>query len=126
MGPVLPFLSDSPDLLDRTVRQIAAAGAASVSPIMPHLRPGAREWFMAWLAASYPDLVGRYQRLYAAGSYAPREYRQRIAATVTDLARRHGVGHASPGRARALPSPTSPSRGCAGPGHAAGVQLRLL
>src|SRR5215813_12701885 len=41
MGPIVPFLSDSPEQLDATVRQTAAAGAAPVSPIVLHLRPGA-------------------------------------------------------------------------------------
>src|SRR5215471_10613734 len=46
MGPVVPFLSDSPAQLDAAVRQIAAAGAPSVTPIVLHLRPGTREWFL--------------------------------------------------------------------------------
>ena len=64
MGPVVPFLSDSPAQLESTVRQIADAGATHVSPIVLHLRPGAREWFMAWLAEHHPDLVPRYRGLY--------------------------------------------------------------
>jgi DNA repair photolyase len=41
MGPIVPFLSDSPAQLAATVRETAQAGAASVSPIVLHLRPGA-------------------------------------------------------------------------------------
>ena len=55
MGPVLPFLSDSPAQLKATVEQIAQAGATHVSPIVLHLRPGAREWFMAWLGRAPPQ-----------------------------------------------------------------------
>ena len=64
MGPVVPFLSDSPAQLDSTVRQIAEAGATHVTPIVLHLRPGAREWFLAWLGEHHPDLVPRYRGLY--------------------------------------------------------------
>src|SRR5215469_17421887 len=46
MGPVVPFLSDSPAQLDAAVSQIAAAGAPRVTPIVLHLRPGTREWFL--------------------------------------------------------------------------------
>src|SRR6266567_694811 len=60
MGPVVPFLSDSPAQLDEAVRQIAAAGATHVMPIVLHLRPGTREWFFAWLRARHPELVDRY------------------------------------------------------------------
>ncbi|MGH8938573.1 MAG: Rv2578c family radical SAM protein, partial [Actinomycetes bacterium] len=56
MAPVLPFLTDSEDQLEATVAAVAAAGAAYVSPIVLHLRPGAREWWQAWLARERPDL----------------------------------------------------------------------
>jgi DNA repair photolyase len=115
MGPVVPFLSDSPAQLEQTVREIAAAGAVHVTPIVLHLRPGAREWFYAWLGGHHPDLVPRYRALYRSGAYAPRAYQQRIAGQVADLARKHGVGQASPGQARSI-SPRSPS-GRAASGH---------
>src|SRR5205823_10934624 len=79
MGPVVPFLSDSPAQLDATVRQIAAAGARSVTPIVLHLRPGAREWFFRWLGEHHPGLIPRYQELYGRGAYAPRRYQERVA-----------------------------------------------
>src|SRR5712691_4260363 len=112
MGPVLPFLSDSPAQLAATVRQVAEAGAAMVSPIVLHLRPGAREWFLQWLQEQHPGLVEPYRRLYGSRAYAPREYQQRIAAMVTDLARQYGVGRASPSAAR------RPAGRPAGPGRA--------
>jgi DNA repair photolyase len=105
MGPVLPFLSDSPGQLAATVRQIAEAGATRLSPIVLHLRPGAREWFLAWLREQHPDLVEPYRRLYGLGAYAPRQYQQRITAQVSELAVRYGIGRASPSGARALPPP---------------------
>ncbi len=100
MGPVLPFLSDSPAQLKATVAQIAQAGASHVSPIVLHLRPGAREWFMAWLRTHHPGLVGSYLSLYGSGAYAPKAYQQRIADQVRELAAASGVGSASPAQAR--------------------------
>jgi DNA repair photolyase len=134
MGPVVPFLSDSPAQLAATVRQIAAAGATSVSPIVLHLRPGAREWFGRWLGQHHPDLVPRYQALYGSGAYAPRAYQQRVTEQVRALARQYRVGqqasqrtvsrrvpHRRPARARFAGAPASP------PGQAAvPVQLTLL
>jgi DNA repair photolyase len=78
------------------VRQIADAGATHVSPIVLHLRPGAREWFMAWLAEHHPDLVPRYRGLYGSRAYAPKDYQQRIAEQVRELAARYHVGRGSP------------------------------
>ena len=39
-----------------------------------HLRPGAREWFFAWLRREHPELVPAYERLYARGAYVPKAY----------------------------------------------------
>jgi DNA repair photolyase len=113
MGPVLPFLTDSPSQLERTVRLAAEAGATHVTPIVLHLRPGAREWFLGWLAENFPDLAGRYRALYGRGAYAPKTYQAQIADQVRELAQRYGVGRASPGQARriqrrAVARPTPP------------------
>jgi DNA repair photolyase len=132
MGPVLPYLTDSPDQLDQTVRQIAQSGAASVTPIVLHLRPGAREWYQAWLSQNHPDLVDRYQHLYGNGAYARKEYQQRISVTVRELAAKHGVGRATPVGARRISAP--PARPAAqapvppgnGPQGPTGVQLALM
>ena len=122
MGPVLPFLTDSPQQLEETVRQIAAAGAAHVAPIVLHLRPGAREWFLGWLGDQHPGLVRRYRELYGGGSYAAQGYQQQISDQVRELAARHGVGRASPARARRIP----PGRPAAGGERPSAVQLSLL
>jgi DNA repair photolyase len=120
MGPVVPYLSDSPAQLDAAVRQIADAGAAHVSPIVLHLRPGTREWFLGWLRTAHPELAGRYAVLYGRGSYAPREYQAKIAAQVRELATRYGVGRGSARQARSLVPRT------AGAGIAPHEQLTLL
>jgi DNA repair photolyase len=129
MGPVLPYLSDSPGQLAETVRQIAAAGAASVTPIVLHLRPGAREWFLAWLAERHPDLVPRYRRLYGSGAYASKDYQRRISACVAELAARYRVGSAAPAAARRLGHMPPTARAALGDDSLArkhGVQLSLL
>src|SRR5580692_9809902 len=92
MGPVVPYLSDSPAQLEAAVRQAAAAGAAHVTPIVLHLRPGAREWFLGWLREAHPALVPRYAELYGRGAYARKDYQARIASEVRGLADRYGVG----------------------------------
>jgi DNA repair photolyase len=122
MGPVLPFLSDSPAQLEAAVRDIAAAGAASVTPIVLHLRPGAREWFQAWLREHHPELAPAYRELYGDRAYAPRAYQQRIAGQVTELARRYRLGAASPAGARSVAPRPQPSA----PQPPAETQLALL
>jgi DNA repair photolyase len=94
MGPVIPYLTDSPAQLEETVRQIAATGAVHVTPIVLHLRPGAREWYLRWLRWAHPELVVRYEELYAggSGSYVPKAYQERIAGQVRELAASYGIG----------------------------------
>ena len=107
MGPVVPFLSDSPAQLDEAVRQIAAAGATHVMPIVLHLRPGTREWFFTWLRDTHADLVGRYLELYGRGAYAPKAYQNRIAGQVRELAAKHGIGKPRPGSGHGTLRPRS-------------------
>ncbi|MEU2226983.1 Rv2578c family radical SAM protein [Streptomyces sp. NPDC018347] len=122
MAPVIPFLSDHPDRLRETVRAIAAAGAVSVTPLVLHLRPGAREWFTAWLGRHHPHLVRRYERLYAEGAYAPTWYQRRITRQVHELAREYGMGPARAAAARRIrPAGPEPAPAAAEP-----VQLSLM
>lgn len=124
MAPVIPFLSDRPDQLRAAVRAVAASGATSVTPLVLHLRPGAREWFMSWLGQRHPYLVARYRRLYADGAYAPKWYQRRITRQVHELAQEYGVGPARAGTPRRIRAaePTGP----AGPPAAEPTQLTLL
>ena len=102
MGPVVPFLSDSPGQLEAAVRAIAETGATHVSPIVLHLRTGAREWFLKWLRESRPDLMGPYAELYGGRAYAPASYQRQISDQVADFARKYGIGRATPASARRL------------------------
>jgi DNA repair photolyase len=110
------------------VRLIAQAGAAHVTPIVLHLRPGAREWFLGWLGEDFPELADSYRRLYGTGAYAPKAYQRQIADQVRELALRYGVGRASPGQARSIQPRGTQRRGPAQtrkppPGD---IQLSLL
>ncbi|GLW66391.1 radical SAM protein [Actinomadura rubrobrunea] len=128
MGPVLPYMTDSPAQLEEAVRRIAEAGATSVTAITLHLRPGAREWFLAWLREHRPDLVKPYARLYRGGAYAPREFQERISLRVKELAAKYGIdrrslGHrGSAGRSGPVPGETP----TVGSSPSAPEQLSLL
>jgi DNA repair photolyase len=104
MAPILPFLSDSEEALEETVRAIAASSATHVTPIVLHLRKGgSREWWMRWLRSERPDLVAPYRELYGDRAYAPKEYQQTMGWKVERLARKHGIGDQTPARARRIP-----------------------
>ncbi|WP_251074283.1 radical SAM protein [Streptomyces sp. ISL-111] len=121
MAPVIPFLGDSPEQLRATVSAIAAAGATSVTPLVLHLRPGAREWYLRWLGLHHRHLVPRYERMYADGAYAPTWYQRRITRQVHELADEFGIGPAHRGEARRITPVRTPEEPEPGP-----TQLTLL
>jgi DNA repair photolyase len=126
VAPVLPGLSDRPDQLDDVVGACVEAGAASISTVLLHQRPGVREVYLAHLGETHPHLVPEVRRRYRDRAYAPRADQQALATRVRDLVRAHGGLPAErgdpehmtgrrPGPAPALPSPSP-----------AADQLRLL
>jgi len=102
LAPVLPGLTDGVAELDAALAAIAAAGATGVTVIPLHLRPGAREWFMAWLARAHPELVPRYEQLYARRAYVPAKYRTWLAQRVAPLLATHGLDRQKGGAARQI------------------------
>jgi DNA repair photolyase len=100
LAPVLPGLTDGTAELDAALGAIAATGATGVTVIPLHLRPGAREWFMAWLSREHADLVPRYRQLYARRAYVSGEYRTWLSQRVAPLLTKHGLDRQSGGTAR--------------------------
>lgn len=105
--PILPWLTDSDQALDSLFAALRRAGATGVTAGALHLRPGAREWFMAWLARDHPELAGKYRRLYNGGSYASKEYRQWLAGRVGYFKKVHGFTGGADFIRRASPEPVS-------------------
>jgi DNA repair photolyase len=91
MAPILPGLSDRPELLAQVVREARAAGATGIWANLLYLRPGTREHFLTALERDWPELLPRYERLYRRGAYLPRRETDPVRERVRTLAREHGV-----------------------------------
>jgi DNA repair photolyase len=91
IAPLMPGINDSPEQVEEILELCGDAGAVSIGGICLHLRGEVREIFMDWLASYRPDLIPRYERLYARGAYAPKAERDRIAALARP-GRRAGPG----------------------------------
>lgn len=89
--PIMPWLTDSPAQLEHAVARIAESGATRVVFGALHLRPGAKEWFLAWIAREHPELAEGYRRFYETRSSAPAAYRRQLAARMRPLLRRYGL-----------------------------------
>jgi DNA repair photolyase len=91
MAPILPGLSDRPELLAEVVREARAAGATGIWANLLYLRPGTREHFLTALERDWPELLPKYERLYSRGAYLPRGETDPVRERVRRLARSHGV-----------------------------------
>jgi hypothetical protein len=67
MAPILPGLSDKPELMADVVRAAREAGATGVWANLLNLKPGTKEHFLASLERDWPELVPEYERLYEPG-----------------------------------------------------------
>lgn len=91
MAPLLPGLSDRPELLADVVRAAREAGATGIWANLLYLRHGTREHFLAALERDWPELLPEYERLYRRGAYLPQEETAPVRERVRKLAREHGV-----------------------------------
>jgi DNA repair photolyase len=80
IAPLMPGINDSPEQVEEILTLCGEAGAVNIGGICLHLRGEVRQIVMEWLASYRPDLVPRYERLYARGAYAPKAERDRLAA----------------------------------------------
>lgn len=78
VAPLMPGINDAPEQVQRILDLAEQAGATSVGGQTLFLRGSTRDVFMDWLRAKRPDLVDRYEELYARGAYAPSAERRRI------------------------------------------------
>ncbi|MBI2868061.1 MAG: hypothetical protein HYX97_06975 [Chloroflexi bacterium] len=59
-------------------------------PVVLHLRPGSKEYFLPFLRENYPHLTPQYAKLYK-GAYAPESYIQQVYAVVEELCDKWGL-----------------------------------
>jgi DNA repair photolyase len=91
MAPLLPGISDRPELVEQVVRGAREAGACGVWANLLFLRPGTREHFLEHLAQDWPELLPRYRELYRNRAYLPADETTPVRRRVSALARELGV-----------------------------------
>ena len=91
IAPLMPGINDDPRQVEEILRLAAEAGATSIGGITLHLRGEVRGIFMDWLRSYRPDLVPRYEELYARGAYAPIAERERVEGVLRRARRAAGL-----------------------------------
>jgi DNA repair photolyase len=101
MAPILPGLSDRPELLADVVRAARDAGATSIWTSVLNLRAGTREHFLENLAHDWPEMLPRYERLYRGRAYLGATDIEPVRREVAELRDRFAIGDRR--RVRILP-----------------------
>ncbi|HKW48886.1 MAG TPA: radical SAM protein, partial [Gemmatimonadaceae bacterium] len=63
--PVLPGITDAPELLDPLVRTVAEHGATYVNACALRLQSAARQRYLPFIEQEFPELAARYRATYA-------------------------------------------------------------
>jgi DNA repair photolyase len=106
IAPILPGLSDKPELLADVVRAARDAGATNVWCNVLYLQRGTREHFLEHLARDWPELLPRYLALYRT-PYPGRAATAPVKAEVAALERRFAIADR---RERPLEPPAVPQQ----------------
>jgi DNA repair photolyase len=115
IAPLMPGINDAPEQVERILALASEAGAVSVGGQTLFLRGAVRAVFFDWLRGHRPDLLERYEQLYANGrAYLPAAERRRVeraaglprsdpAARAERFRHRQGAGRRAP-----PPAPSPP------------------
>lgn len=83
IAPLMPGINDSPEQVQPLVDMAREAGATFLGGVALHLRDEVREVFFGWLEAKRPDLLPRYEQMYAGErAYLHPAQRKRVTSVV--------------------------------------------
>src|SRR6059058_6008546 len=91
MAPILPGISDKPELLREVVRAAREAGATGIWANLLFLRPGTREHFLEHLAEDWPEQVAYYEEIYTGKAYLGADLMKPLRQAVSTLAKEHEI-----------------------------------
>jgi DNA repair photolyase len=80
IAPLMPGINDQPEQVEEILELAGEGGATNVAGIPLHLRGEVRDIWFDWLRQYRPDLIPRYEELYARGAYMEPSERERLGA----------------------------------------------
>jgi DNA repair photolyase len=108
IAPLMPGINDRPDQVQPLVDRAREAGATFLGGVALHLRDEVRQVFFAWLETKRPDLIPKYEELYANNrAYLPSKQRGEVTKVVK------GWGRSGAARRRGAARNRSPAGGVA-------------
>jgi DNA repair photolyase len=89
--PVLPGITDAPEQIEALVREVARARASYLGACALRLRSSARQRYLPFIEAEFPELAARYRSTYARGHQVGERYREGLRNRFHAVCARHGV-----------------------------------
>ncbi|HYO29264.1 MAG TPA: radical SAM protein [Thermomicrobiales bacterium] len=119
LAPILPGITDSATSIDAVAAAAKTHGASSFGASVLRLAPLVREHYLGFVAASYPELLPRYERAFA-GTNARPDYLAAIERRIARIRERHSF--ADDAMRRRHPQGTEQEAG----GHGGGAHERQM
>ena len=89
--PVIPYIGDDEETLDKTIEKIKMSGAAYVLVGSLTLSPNHRDRFMKLLREFFPGVLEKYEKLYGRGISPAGTYLMNFARKASRLCKKHGI-----------------------------------
>jgi DNA repair photolyase len=89
--PVLPGITDAPEMIEELVRSVKVADASYINACALRLQATARDRYLPFIAAEFPELATKYRRAYASGYQVSERYRDGLAARFKIVCARNGI-----------------------------------
>jgi DNA repair photolyase len=89
--PVLPGITDAPEMIESLVSAVAGAGASYLGACALRLRRTARDRYLPFIEAEFPELAARYRRAYGRSHQVSERYRDGLRQRFSLVCAKHGV-----------------------------------
>ena len=89
--PVLPGITDSPASVDALVRAVKEADASYIGACALRLQRTARDRYLPFIEAEFPELAARYRGAYSRSHQVNARYREGLRAEFERVCERHGL-----------------------------------
>lgn len=89
--PVLPGITDAPEMVEALVSAVADAGASYLGACALRLRRTARDRYLPFIETEFPELAARYRRAYGRRHQVGERYRDGLRQHFSAVCAKHGV-----------------------------------
>jgi DNA repair photolyase len=89
--PVLPGITDVPEMIEELVIALKRVDASYVSACALRLQSAARDRYLPFIAATFPELAGKYARAYARSHQVGEKYRAGLRDRFASVCAQHGL-----------------------------------